>query len=160
MLSKSWKRTWFFRHLFVYLLLLPSLSWSAQPTIRIAQAVDALAFLPIYVSRANGYFNDEGVNLELIIVQGGGPDLQALIAGSVDFDATSTGGLLRAFGGGIELLGIHNVVGKCIIDLIIRKESAQRLGITAAMPVQEKLKRIQGSIIGASRVGSLTYQIA
>ncbi len=159
-MSKSSKHGWFISHLFVSLFLLPNLSWSAQPTIRIAQAVDALAFLPIYVSRANGYFNDEGVNLELIIVQGGGPDLQALIAGSVDFDATSTGGLLRAFGGGIELLGIHNVVGKCIIDLIIRRESAQRLGITAAMPVQEKLKRLKGTIIGASRVGSLTYQIA
>ena len=123
--SKASTHGRFISHLFVTLFLLPSLSWSAQPTVRIAQAVDALAFLPIYVSRANGYFNDEGVNLELIIVQGGGPDLQALIAGSVDFDATSTGSLLRAFGGGIELLGIHNVVGKCIIDLIIRKESAQ-----------------------------------
>jgi NitT/TauT family transport system substrate-binding protein len=153
-------RTLFLFLLLVSLPLLQNLSWSAQPTIRIAQAVDALAFLPVYVSRANGYFNDEGINLELIIVQGGGPDLQALIAGSVDFDATSTGGLLRTFGGGIELLGVHNVVGKCIIDLIIRKESAQRLGITAAMPVQERLKRIKGTIIGASRVGSLTYQIA
>ena len=144
----------------IFLPLRRNTCWSAQPTIRIAQAVDALAFLPVYVSRANGYFKDEGINLELIIVQGGGPDLQALIAGSVDFDATSTGGLLRTFGGGIELLGIHNIVGKCIIDLIIRKESAQRLGITAAMPVQERLKRLKGTIIGASRVGSLTYQIA
>jgi len=157
---KAWKSKWFICLLLVFLLLVPNLSSGAQPTIRIAQAVDALAFLPIYVARANGYFNDKGITLELIIVQGGGPDLQALIAGSVDFDATSTGGLLRAFGGGIELLGVHNVVGKCIIDLVIRKETAGRLGITPAMPVQERLKRIKGTIIGASRVGSLTYQIA
>src|SRR5713226_10155665 len=127
MVPKSWQRAWFVSFFLASLLLVPALSWSAQPTIRIAQAVDALAFLPIYVSRANGYFNDEGITLELIIVQGGGPDLQALIAGGVDFDATSTGGLLRAFSGGIELLGIHNVVGKCIIDLIIRRETANRL---------------------------------
>ncbi len=160
MAPKSWKPAGFICLLLATLLLVPTLSWSAQPTIRIAQAVDALAFLPIYVSRANGYFNDEGITLELIIVQGGGPDLQALIAGSVDFDATSTGGLLRAFSGGIELLGVHNVVGKCIIDLVIRKETATRLGITPAMPVQERLKRVKGTIIGASRVGSLSYQIA
>lgn len=159
-MPESWKAKWFIGLLFFFLPLVPNLAWSAQSVIRIAQAVDALAFLPIYVARANGYFNDEGVTLELIIVQGGGPDLQALIAESVDFDATSTGGLLRAFGGGIELLGIHNVVGKCIIDLIIRRETAKRLDITPAMPVQEKLRRIKGTIIGASRVGSLSYQIA
>src|SRR3989442_3580795 len=157
---ESWKSKWLIGLFFISLPLVPNLAWSAQPTVRIAQAVDALAFLPIYVARANGYFNDEGITLELIIVQGGGPDLQALIAGSVDFDATSTGGLLRAFGGGIELLGVHNVVGKCIIDLVIRKETAGRLGITPAMPVQEKLRRIKGTIVGASRVGSLSYQIA
>ena len=157
---ESWKSKWLIGLFFISLPLVPNLAWSAQPTVRIAQAVDALAFLPIYVARANGYFNDEGITLELIIVQGGGPDLQALIAGSVDFDATSTGGLLRTFSGGIELLGIHNVVGKCIIDLIIRQETAKRLGITPAMPVQEKLRRIKGTIVGASRVGSLSYQIA
>src|SRR5712691_8786578 len=157
---KSRKSKLFISLVLFSLLLIPNPSWSAQPVIRIAQAVDALAFLPIYAARANGYFNDEGVTLELIIVQGGGPDLQALIAGSVDFDATSTGGLLRAFSGGVELLGIHNVVGKCIIDLIIRQETAKRLGITPAMPVQEKLRRIKGTIVGASRVGSLSYQIA
>lgn len=160
MAPKSWKLERLVCLFVATGLLVPTLCWSAQSTIRIAQAVDALAFLPIYASRANGYFNDEGIMLELIIVQGGGPDLQALIAGSVDFDATSTGGLLRTFSGGIELLGVHNIVGKCIIDLVIRRETANRLGITPAMPVHERLKRIKGTIIGASRVGSLSYQIA
>ena len=52
---------WFICLFLVALCFVPKLSWSAQPTIRIAQAVDALAFLPLYVSRANGYFNDEGI---------------------------------------------------------------------------------------------------
>jgi NitT/TauT family transport system substrate-binding protein len=159
-LNQFRKSTWIFLVLFFSLALAPNILRGAQVTLRIAQAVDALAFLPVYVARAQNFFNDEGINLELIIVQGGGPDLQALIAGSVDFDATSTGGLLRSFGGGIELLAVHNIVGKCIIDLVIRKESAQRLGITTTMAAPEKLRRLKGAIIGASRVGSLTYQIA
>src|SRR5262249_56799076 len=105
-----------------------------------------LGFLSIYAARANGYFNDEGITLELIIVQGGA-DIAAIISGNVDFDATSTGGLLRAFSGGTDLFGGYNILGKCVFHLVIRKETAQRLGITSAMSVQEKVKNIKGTSI-------------
>src|SRR4030095_4478328 len=113
-----------------------------------------------FMQRANGYFNDEGIALELIIVQGGA-DVAAIISGSVVFSATSTGGLLRAFAGGTELLGVDNILGKCIYDLAIRKDTAKRLGITSAMPVQERLKRIRGTVIGAGAgIGVIPYQVA
>jgi NitT/TauT family transport system substrate-binding protein len=146
--------------LFFSLLLGPNLSWSAQPTVRMAQPTNSLGYLSMYAARANGYFNDEGVALELIIVQGGA-DIAAIISGSVDFDATSTGGLLRAFSGGTELLGVYNILGKCVIDLVIRKDTAQQLGITPTMPVQERLKRIKGTVIGAGAgIGVIPYQVA
>ena len=143
----------------VFLLLVPNFSWAAQATVRMAQPATALAYLPVYVARANGYFNDEGIALELILVQGGA-DLAALIGGSVDFDATNTGGLLRVFSGGTELWGVYNILGKCVIDLVIRKDTAKRLGITPAMPVQERLKRIKGTVIGTAGIATLTYQVA
>jgi len=124
-----------------------------------SQPITSLSFLSIYAARANGYFNDEGIALELILVQGGA-DIAAIISGSVDFSATSTGGLLRAFAGGTELMGIYNILGKCIYDLVIRKDTAQRLGITPEMPVQERLKRIKGTVIGAGGIGVIPYQVA
>ena len=130
----SWKSKSFICLFLVSLLSVPNLSWSAQPTVRMAQPLNALAFLSVYAARANGYFNDEGLTLELIIVQGG-TDLAALIGESVDFDATSTGSLLRAFSGGTELLGVYNILGKCVIDLVIRKDAAKRLGITTAASI-------------------------
>ena len=120
---KSWRSKsviWLF---FVSLFSVPNLSWSAQPTVRMSQPTNNLGFLSIYAARANGYFNDEGITLELIIVQGGA-DIAAIISGNVDFDATSTGGLLRAFSGGTDLLGVYNILGKCVFDLVIRKETA------------------------------------
>jgi NitT/TauT family transport system substrate-binding protein len=157
---KSWKSKSFICLFLVSLFPVPNLSWSAQPTVRMAQPITSLGYLSIYAARANGYFNDEGVTLELIIVQGGA-DIAAIISGSVDFDATSTGGLLRAFSGGTELLGVYNILGKCVYDLVIRKDTAKRLGITPAMPVQERLKRIKGTVIGAgSGIGVIPYQVA
>jgi NitT/TauT family transport system substrate-binding protein len=157
---KSWKPKPFIWLFLISLLPGPNFSWSAQPTVRMAQPSTSLGWLSIYAARANGYFNDEGIALELIIVQGGA-DIAAIISGSVDFDATSTGGLLRAFSGGTELLGVYSILGKCIYDLVIRKDTAKRLGITPAMPVQERLKRIRGTVIGAgSGIGVIPYQVA
>jgi NitT/TauT family transport system substrate-binding protein len=157
---KSWRPKPFIWLFLVSLFPVPNLSWSAPPTVRMAQPSTSLGWLSVYAARANGYFNDEGIALELIIVQGGA-DIAAIISGSVDFDATSTGGLLRAFSGGTELLGIYSILGKCIYDLVIRKDTAKRLGITPAMPVQERLKRIKGTVIGAgSGIGVIPYQVA
>jgi len=157
---KSWKPKSFIWLFLVSLFPVPNLSWSAQPTVRMAQPINSLGWLSIYAARANGYFNDEGIPLELIIVQGGA-DIAAIISGSVDFDATSTGGLLRAFSGGTELLGVYSILGKCVYDMVIRKDTAKRLGITPAMPVLERLKRIKGTVIGAgSGIGVIPYQVA
>ena len=156
---KSWKSKSLSRLFLIFLFLAPNICISAQPTVRIAQANNTLSFLSVYVARANGYFDEEGVTAEFVIVQGG-TDIAALIGGSVDFDATSTGGLLRAFSGGTDLLGVHNILGKCVFDLVIRKDTAKRLGITPAMPVQDRLKRIKGTIIGATGIGVISYQIA
>jgi NitT/TauT family transport system substrate-binding protein len=68
--------------------------------------------------------------------------------------------LLRTFGGGTELLGVYNILGKCVIDLVIRKDMAKRLGITPAMPVQERLRPIKGTVIGTFGVATFTYQVA
>jgi NitT/TauT family transport system substrate-binding protein len=157
---KSWKVKSFICLFLVSMLCVQNFSWSAQPIVRMAQPSTTLNYLSVYAARANGYFNDEGITLELIIVQGGA-DIAAIISGNVDFDATSTGGLLRAFSGGTDLLGVYNILGKCVFDLVIRKDTAQRLGITPAMPVQERLKRIKGTVIGAgSGIGVIPYQVA
>jgi len=157
---KSWKSKSVISLFLVSLFPVPNLSWSGQLTVKMSQPTTSVGYLSLYAARANGYFSDEGITLELIIVQGGA-DIAAIISGSVDFSATSTGGLLRAFAGGTELLGIDNILGKCIYDLAIRKDTAKRLGITPAMPVLERLKRIKGTVIGAgSGIGVIPYQVA
>src|SRR5438128_1493483 len=65
---------------------------TAAPTplkLRVSQPLDALSLASMYVARGNGYFTDDGIDLEVITFSGGGPDVQALIAGDVEFDATA-----------------------------------------------------------------------
>jgi hypothetical protein len=61
-----WKHKSFIWLFVVSLLPVLSFSWSAQPVVRMAQPSNSLGWLSIYAARASGYFNDEGIALELI----------------------------------------------------------------------------------------------
>lgn len=125
--------------------------------VTITQAVDSLAFLPIYVARAQGFFEAEGLDVQQISTRGGGPDLQALIAGDAEFNAGAGPYQLNAFRQGQNVIGVFNFLNKNIINVAIRKEVAAERGITENSPLKDKLAALKGLNIGITRPGSLTW---
>lgn len=123
----------------------------------ITQAVESLAFLPIYVARAQGFFEGEGLDVQQISTRGGGPDLQALIAGDAEFNAGAGPYQLNAFRQGQNVIGVFNFLNKNIINVAIRKDVAAQRGITENSPLKDKLAALKGLTIGITRPGSLTW---
>ena len=132
----------------------------AQTKIKLTQPVDSLTFFPIYVGRELGYFKDEGIDLEVIATAGGGPHLQAVIAGQAQFTASPGTYQLNALKRGKQVLGIFNILKRNIIGLVIHVDVAKKLGITEKTPFKEKLKKIKGLTLGVTRPGALTYIMA
>jgi NitT/TauT family transport system substrate-binding protein len=128
--------------------------------IKFSQPLDALSLISMYVARGNGYFADEGIDLEVVTFSGGGPDVQALIAGDVDFDATAATFLISAYQEGTPLLGVASILNRAIVNAVMHKDVAQARGITASTPLRDKLAALRGLTLGVSRPGSLTFQIA
>ena len=60
----------------------------APKKIKITMPTVALSMSPVYLAKARGYFAEEGLDVEMIATRGGGPDIQALIAGEADFTFT------------------------------------------------------------------------
>lgn len=157
------------RHLkrlgFAFLILLPAslafpFSSSAQIKIRLTQPVDSLTFFPVYVGRQLGYFKDEGIEQEVISTAGGGPHLQAVIAGEAQFTASPGNYQLAALESGKKVIGVFNLLKRNIIGEVIHKEVAKKLGITEKTPFEEKIKKIKGLTLGITRPGALTYIMA
>ena len=71
--------------------------------LQLAFCSQLLCVVPYEVTRERGYFEEEGFDVELVYSQGGGAALQALVAGGVDYAATSFDAFVGAYSGGGEI---------------------------------------------------------
>ena len=128
--------------------------------VKMTQPTHGLSFLPIYVARANRYFEAEGLDVETIVTGGDGPDVQALLARNVDFAASNPKHLYTTYLEEKPLLAVATLIGRCSINLVMHRDVARARGITEATPLAAKLKALRGLTIGATRPGALTYHLA
>jgi NitT/TauT family transport system substrate-binding protein len=102
-----------------------------------------VAFLPIYVTEAKGFFKDEGLDVLLVMFNAGATNLQALIGGDVHIMGSA---FVETIGGRAAGVDIKNFWGVCNI-----------------MPFQlfsqpdfKSMKQAKGKRFAISRFGSLT----
>jgi NitT/TauT family transport system substrate-binding protein len=129
--------------------------------VRLSQPVAGLGYTSLYVANRNGYFAAEGLDLEVLtLTTGGGPDIQALMAGDVQFSATATTILISAYQEGTPLLGVVSLLNRMNMHVAMHKDVAQARGIGPQTPLRDKLAALKGLTIGVTRLGSLTDQVA
>lgn len=133
---------------------------SAAQEIVLTQPVDSLSFFPVYVARTLGYFKDEGIDLRVIATAGGGPHIQAVLAGKAQFTASPATYQMNALKEGQKIIGVLNLLNRNIIGVVIHKDVAKQLGITETTPFEEKIKKLKGLTLGMTRPGALTDNMA
>jgi NitT/TauT family transport system substrate-binding protein len=139
----------------------PAPTRAAPIKVRLSQPVAGLGYTSIYVANRNGYFADEGLDMEVLtLTTGGGPETQALIAGDVQFGATGTTILIASYQEGTPLLGIVSLLNRMNMHLAMRSDVVQAKGIGPQTPLRDKLAALRGTTIGVTRLGSLTDQVA
>jgi NitT/TauT family transport system substrate-binding protein len=137
-----------------------SLSLQAQPAlqkIRVTIPVPVLTFYPLYVARDRGYFAKQGLDVEIITTSGDGPDVDALISGSVQFTVSTPNRLFMAYEQGKPLLAVANLGNVMAIECWMNKDTANKLGISVATPLEQRLKALKGLTVAGTRPGAFTY---
>ena len=129
-------------------------------SIKVTQAVSSLAYIQSFVAQQNGYFKAEGLEAELVNTGGGGPDVQIVLAGRAEFTVNDGAQVLPAVQQGQKLTCVQALLNRSIVNVTMRKQSADKLGIREGMPVAEKIRRLKGQKIGVTRPGALTWQMA
>ncbi|HEY7554384.1 MAG TPA: ABC transporter substrate-binding protein [Candidatus Binatia bacterium] len=102
-----------------------------------------VAFLPVYVTEARGFFKDEGLDVLLVLFNAGATNLQALIGGDVQIMGSA---FVETVGGRAAGIDIKNF-----------------WGVSNIMPFQlysqpdfKSMKQAKGKRFAISRFGSLT----
>lgn len=124
----------------VVLLALPA---KAQP-IKIKAvfpAVDA-QYLPASLAQTRGFFKEEGLDVELIVMRGGTLGVQAVVGGNVDF-VMQFGSVFPAVWNGADLKILAQMTNALFFSLIVRPEI-------------QKIEDLKGRKIGVT-IGAVTF---
>ena len=133
---------------------------SAAEKIRITTPVESLTASALYIARGQGLFAAEGLDVEVVVTGGTGPDVQALLVGQSDFTYTPGTHLIEPVAKGQRLLGVMAGLNRLIINVALHKDVARAKGITPDSPFDQKLKALNGLTLGPTRPGALTWQLA
>lgn len=126
----------------------------------ITQPVDSLSFFPVYVARTLKYFEAEGLSPRVLSTSGGGPHLQAVLSGKAQFTASPGNYQLNALKSGQKLVGVVDLLNRCIIGVVMNKDTAKRVGLRDSMSFEQKIKLLKGLTLGITRPGALTDSMA
>jgi NitT/TauT family transport system substrate-binding protein len=130
----------------------------AQQEIEVIFALPAvtLTFTSHFVAEDAGFFKKEGLKVTTRNLVGvASPN--AVLAGSADFTFGTGPVFLRAAAQGQKFLAIANMVERPMVEMVLRKDVADRLGITDKTPIPERAKKLKGLTIAIQGVGSIVH---
>lgn len=143
------------------LILATAASAHAETTkIRTTIPANSMFFLPQFVAETRGLFKEAGLETETIITSGDGPDVDALIAGSVEFTLSTPNRLLTAYQQGRPLLAVMSLMDRVGVQCFMNKETAEKINLDAASSAEERLAKLNGLVIAGTRPGAFTYLLA
>jgi NitT/TauT family transport system substrate-binding protein len=132
--------------------------------IKIVTSTSGLDFAPLWVAEKKGYFKDEGIEFENVLMTGGAAAMAALRNGNVQFAVNSASDtlLLRARGEQVTALGAFPVSLDWNIatsDRWLKSKGLTRSKVEK-MTVKEKILAMKGVTLGAATVGGAPAQVA
>jgi NitT/TauT family transport system substrate-binding protein len=137
-------------------LLFASTGALAQDQAKLAIPTFSLTLSPIYIAADKGYWKAEGLELEMPLIAGIGAT-NALLAGSVDFTATTAASFTRAIGRGQKLFAIANTLEKVQLEIVVSKAWAEKSKLSAADPIGKRTLALKDAKIAVDAPNTIVH---
>jgi ABC-type nitrate/sulfonate/bicarbonate transport system substrate-binding protein len=115
----------------------------AQELRRIRTAITSpgMTNLNLYIAQRQGFFKEQRIFSEIVVMRSAVRQIQALIAGSVEFSAQAPDPLIRADERGAELTMLSGLGNSAAYDLVAGKK-------------YQKIEELRGTTLGVSGINS------
>lgn len=116
--------------------------------VKLAFCSQLLCVVPYEFTRAQGFFEDEGLAVELVYTRGGNAAMQALVGGAVDYAATSFDVALQAFANDAQIRRFATTGRLPLFALAVGPAEAEAI---------TDLKGLEGRTVGVSALGNADH---
>jgi len=126
--------------------------------IKITVPVPSTTFAPLYHAQAAGYFADEGLDVDVVIVPGTG-SVQAVFSGDSHFALAPGTHQLIAYERGRRLVASMSILTRNSINIVMHRDVARERGITERTPLAEKVRALKGLKLSGFATGAFAHQV-
>jgi NitT/TauT family transport system substrate-binding protein len=129
----------------------PAPSWAAEKVTVGIGGVGLMVYLPTVLAKSKGYFAEEGLDVEILDIKGGGSQAaSALIGGSVDFSANAIDHAIKAKVQRKDLVAVHSHVRLPVMGLVVANKYKGEI---------KSLADLKGRPVGVTSPGSQTHMV-
>jgi NitT/TauT family transport system substrate-binding protein len=120
----------------------------AQETVKLAFCSQLLCVVPYEFTRAQGFFEAEGISVDLVYTRGGNAAMQALVGGAVDYAATSFDVAVQAFANNAPIRRFATTGRLPLFALAVAPSQVDAIG---------SLTDLAGKTVGVSALGNADH---
>ena len=132
-------------------LLMPAVTPAAEKVTVGIGGVALMVYLPTMLAKAKGFFAEEGLDVDVLDIKGGGAQAaSALIGGSVDFSANAIDHAIKAKVQKKDLVAVHSHVRLAMMALVVANKYKGEI---------KSIADLKGRPIGVTSPGSQTHMI-
>jgi NitT/TauT family transport system substrate-binding protein len=129
---------------------------AAAAKVTIAQSSNSLAFSPVLLADKKGFFQERGLQAEIVLAGSGSKATAALVGGSAQVGSTALGDMVAAVEKGQDI----RIFGATLLSpggaVVLKKSIAQKLNINDSTPIDQRVKALKGLKVSISTPGSAT----
>lgn len=116
------------------------------------------AFLaPLYVAVEEGYFSDEGLEVDIVELESGQAGVSAVVSGTAQFADIGLDDLSVLTGQGEDsLVMTYNLVNRVTLTLVMDSDLATELGVSRDSSIEERFAALDGLTLGVTSPGAAT----